>query len=120
MTSIEEARPTAKKSHRCDCCYRTIQIGEVYTRSAHTYDGDFYVWKECPHCTAFINHIGWDYIEDTTGGYNRDSVYEGAEEYVLGSEKATEYDRLQLAYFRNHWGDPETNELLPVPYQENK
>lgn len=120
MTIIEEVKPTARKTHRCECCYRTIRAGEVYTRSAHIYDGDFCVWKECSHCTAFINHIGWEYIEDSEGGYNPDSVNEGAEDYVLGNEKATEYDRLQLTHFRNRWRNSETDKLLPVPYQENK
>ena len=120
MDIIEEVTPTAKKSHRCNCCYRTIQIGEVYTRSTHVDAGDFYVWKECPHCTAFINRIGWEYIEDDEGGYSPDSVNEGAEEYVLGNGKASEYDRLQLTHFRNRWRNSETDKLLPVPYQEKK
>lgn len=117
MTHLETVKHIAKKSHRCDCCYRNISSGEAYTRTAHIFEGDFCVWKECPHCTAFIDHIGWEYIENTSGVYDEDSVYYGASDYVSGSEKATEYDRVQLTNFRNGWRSTETQELQPVPYQ---
>lgn len=54
MTFFAESHPKARKSHRCHMCYRQIEPGEVYRRSAGMDGSSAWTWIECAHCEAFV------------------------------------------------------------------
>ena len=41
----------ARKTHRCDECGRTIEVGERYRYCVLKYDGDISAHHTCRHCT---------------------------------------------------------------------
>lgn len=43
---------TARKTHRCDECYRDIQPGERYRIGVGGQDGSIWSEKQCRHCWA--------------------------------------------------------------------
>ena len=45
-----ERFPIAKKEHKCDCCFETINPGERYSRETGKYDGDFFDRVLCIPC----------------------------------------------------------------------
>ena len=42
--------PTARKTHRCDACFHTIQPGETYERTEGIWDGRGASWIQCLIC----------------------------------------------------------------------
>jgi hypothetical protein len=42
----------ARKEHVCDCCHRTIAIGEPYIKHFSVFDGDVTAEKCCTQCHA--------------------------------------------------------------------
>ena len=40
----------ARKPHRCEHCRKTIEVGDLYMKSAGVCDGDFFSWKEHLMC----------------------------------------------------------------------
>lgn len=50
VTILQESTPTARKSHVCTECYRTISSGEKYLYESYVYDGEFHTCKTCAHC----------------------------------------------------------------------
>lgn len=57
MKTWTRLHPTAKKTHRCELCGRTIQPGETYLRGSGFGDGEAHTWKECAHCEALADLI---------------------------------------------------------------
>lgn len=49
-TLLHQARPTARKVHRCSCCGGIIRAGQMYCRDTFVYDGRVYDWLTCPGC----------------------------------------------------------------------
>ncbi len=54
MTVYFDTEPTARKSHRCGLCGRTILPGEQYRRGV-ALDGTAWTFKECAHCRAVMD-----------------------------------------------------------------
>lgn len=120
MECLSRKTVKARKSHQCDACLRRIDAGETYTKQASIYDGEFCVWKECQHCTAFIAHQDLRYIENDEGGYSEDSIVNGIQEFIAVDPKTTVYDLRQCVYYRRYWRNQVTGELYPVPYQSKE
>jgi hypothetical protein len=59
-TLLHEARPTARKDHRCSCCNGAIRVGQPYSRDTFVYDGRVYDWLTCPGCEP-LRAIVWDW-----------------------------------------------------------
>ncbi|UGL61934.1 hypothetical protein SEA_EASTWEST_51 [Arthrobacter phage EastWest] len=62
---------TAAKQHRCEECWRTIEQGEKYTRSAGVWEGDFWTLKACAQCDRLrwlIARVDGDFYESMFGG----------------------------------------------------
>lgn len=76
-----ERLPVAKKEHKCDCCFETINPGEQYSRETGKYDGDFFDRVLCipchnmliDYCNNVDNEFTWDavqeYVEETFCDY---------------------------------------------------
>jgi hypothetical protein len=50
----------ARAEHTCNLCHRTIRVGTGYRRVRMVDGPDGWIWKECPHCTAFIHLASLD------------------------------------------------------------
>ena len=55
MQTLSQSEPKARKAHKCQMCYRTIEPGETYTRQANLGDDGFYSWVNCQQCDVFLN-----------------------------------------------------------------
>jgi hypothetical protein len=62
MITYHHDRRRARKQHTCVTCKRTIDAGETYLRGSGFGDGEAFTWKECAHCSAFLNlaAIAWE------------------------------------------------------------
>lgn len=61
----------ARKAHRCEECWRTIEPGEEYERAAGSWAGDFFTNVACAHCATarrIVRDYDWDYSEIYYGG----------------------------------------------------
>lgn len=56
-TVYRATTPTAKKSHQCEECNRTIAPGEVYEYVFSIWDGHQDTFKTCSHCLALRSYV---------------------------------------------------------------
>jgi len=109
----------ARKSHKCEECFRWITPGETYHRTAGSWEGDFFTIKACAHCNVFRKHI--DEVDDNY----HESYYGGAGEWVANGywsaidlPGTTWIERLGLyrmaRQFASKWGQRDGT-LVPVP-----
>lgn len=55
---LNVTHPTARKSHICETCGRTIEPGERYRyQSALEVDFGFTTWKQCADCDALFSIV---------------------------------------------------------------
>lgn len=54
---LKEARPVARKPHRCYECGRTIQPGETYVSQFIVDYGDHWTWKGCEQCSWLLHLV---------------------------------------------------------------
>jgi len=54
---FERGTHTARTVHCCDECRRTISPGEKYEKVRGKWEGTFSVYKMCPRCIAFRDHL---------------------------------------------------------------
>lgn len=47
----------ARKPHRCECCCKTIQVGELYHYGSGKFDGDFFTSRHCGPCVLVIYRL---------------------------------------------------------------
>lgn len=80
MNRLREATPTARKSHKCDWCYATIQPGEQYHRSTNIYDDHIYDWVACLACDSLCPVV-WDWAYRPDEGIGEDSFAEWANDH---------------------------------------
>lgn len=104
----------ARKQHKCEECWRTIEAGELYYRHAGVWEGDFFTNVSCAHCAELRRQIAV-----TDCDFN-EVYYGGAGEWVLntGWQEVPERHRLVLcrlsACFKARWRFQSGN-LMPIP-----
>ena len=76
---ITDETRKARKSHKCNLCYREIQPGEQYHYQFLKYDGETYDWRECLECKELAGYL-WSYI-DPDEGMTEESFSEGLQEF---------------------------------------
>ena len=80
MLQLRTSTPTARKSHRCDWCYDTIQPGEKYHRSTNIYDDHIYDWIACRACDALCVVV-WEWAYRPDQGIGEDLFAEWAHDH---------------------------------------
>jgi hypothetical protein len=55
---LSDAKPKARKAHKCGLCYRQIEQGETYRRQTVRGDYGIETWTICAHCDA-LNDWLW-------------------------------------------------------------
>jgi hypothetical protein len=114
----------ARKRHVCEECFRSINPGETYHRTAGSWESDFFTNIACAHCHVFRKHIN-----EADDDYN-ESYYGGAGEWVANAyysstdmRGTTWAQRLALyrmgRHFSDHWRD-RRGELRPIPADLSK
>jgi RNase P subunit RPR2 len=104
MTFYTDKHPTARKSHFCQMCRRTIRPGEKYRRSAGMDGSSAWTWIECAHCEAFV-----------TVAYRRSWMDEGYDEDLLRDFEPQDVGEARVrAQFRRRWQD-RAGDLYAVP-----
>lgn len=109
----------ARKRHVCEECFRSIDPGETYHRTAGSWEGDFFTNIACAHCHVFRKWI------DKADDYYSEGYYGGAGEWAANGyvsrydlPGSTWAERLALyrmaSHFRDHWRD-RTGQLRPIP-----
>lgn len=48
---------TARKDHKCQCCYKKIEPGAKYIRSFGVNEGDWYYFKFHPGCRDLVDRV---------------------------------------------------------------
>ena len=78
---LRDARATARKSNRCDCCGVEIPAGTVYVRETYVDDNRVYDWKVCDPCDA-VSATVWRWVDRLSDeGIDRDDYIEWASEH---------------------------------------
>ena len=74
---LSDTKPKARKSHKCQLCFRIIEPGERYVRSAHIGDDVPYTFKACLHCDAYVPEIDLlGQMADPWDGYTAEDLIE--------------------------------------------
>ena len=79
MQIIAEKYYTARKKHRCDFCYETIEPGTEYHDQFNKYGG-VYHWKSCLRCHFLFKQL-YDYIDPYDGMLDATSFAEGLSDF---------------------------------------
>lgn len=105
MQTLSDETRTARMTHQCEFCYRTINPGEKYRITTHVADC-IYDWKSCTHCEAMIRECDlWDY--DTGEGIGPDTI---------GEWEPTDIFGLRCKVMWGHGWRRKTDEsLYPIP-----
>lgn len=76
--------PKARKPHRCDECYGTIQPGETYRKCTGVFDGAGFTHKMCNDCDALIKEMneGKDFEDTVSFGDLLEFASEEGDEYL--------------------------------------
>lgn len=100
MITLKLVRPKAKKQHKCNYCNGTIEVGEVYSRSTHVYDGDLYEWKSHDKCQFLASELRMfeDVDEGVTMDYFMESVNEAYRTLFTFETQASFSKRLEAVY----------------------
>jgi RNase P subunit RPR2 len=97
MELVSEKNRTARKTHVCQDCRRTIEAGETYRIQAVKDYGDFWTWRSCLHCTSvarwlFSSAWGFDVGEGLVVGEYIDQIRDDYAELAgLGALVASRY-----------------------------
>lgn len=106
----------ARKSHRCCTCFRVIDPGESYRTQRNHYDGRWYTFAMCEHCTAIWNLYrpeDWD-----TGGMSEDSwdtwMQEGSPWKATDPDETVWRELRHRVQCRRRWRNL-AGDLYPIP-----
>jgi hypothetical protein len=88
---LASENPVARKEHRCQLCYRTIEPGERYNRQRNIGDDGPYVFKACAHCDAYVRLA--DIASYCDDGYTADDVCEYEPVDVTSARWRAQYRR---------------------------
>jgi hypothetical protein len=73
---FEDPKRTARKPHRCNECYRTIQPGEQYENVKGLADGVWFKHKTCADCLSVRSVFFESYYYERLWDHVRDFLYE--------------------------------------------
>lgn len=76
---LRDAKPVARKAHRCDCCTGRIEPGERYSRSTNIYDGRVYDFRSCAACESLVSEV-WNWAGKPDEGVNCEDFIEWAQD----------------------------------------
>ena len=54
-TIKQPKRIKARKAHTCDCCDKTIYVGEEHEIATYAFDGQIYDWRTCDRCKQYVD-----------------------------------------------------------------
>lgn len=114
---ISEGHRTARKSHQCGECFRTIDTGEAYAFSTYVYEDIVTTYKVCAHCAVAMSWLG-----ENCGGWLWGGIWEDIQEHVdeyrsVYPSVARKLKRLSV-WADNYWKidrGPRKGERIPVP-----
>lgn len=105
MKTWTRLHPTAKKTHQCETCGRTIHPGETYMRGSGYGDGEAHTWKECAHCEKYVELVTKRLGEEE---YSFDSIAEWDEPKTIAEARV-------LIQWRRKWRN-RAGDLYPIPH----
>lgn len=106
MEILKEAKPKAKKQHRCMFCNGIIEIGEMYNRQTISADGRLYDFVYHKHCGELANML--DMYDDCDGEGINDNDFESyLGDYVYDNHKG-----------EKEWEEAKPSELARMIYDE--
>jgi ribosomal protein L24E len=123
MCLIDDAEPldfctekirTARKTHTCSECDRTIAPGEQYAYVSYGKDGEMGSNKTCHHCK-----IAAQWLYKHCGGYCFGSIKEELAEHYNEGYQEEDLQWLLIGISRG-WKTLRGDELLAVPQPEEK
>ncbi len=105
MNTICNETPTARKTHQCMWCNRTIEPGEKYTRQFNNDGGAVWTWKNCTHCEAMAHECDLWALDYGNGiDYDTFRDFDPADPFEWACRKA----------WRWQWRH-DNGTLLPIP-----
>ena len=108
-------RRKARRQHRCNECWRAINIGETYVYSTSHFDGKFYTDRQCAHCAAAA-----EVLTEYCGGFLfRDVGEDLAEHFRQAVPWRIRAGRYAVG-IRRKWRRFRSEELMPVPVASAK
>lgn len=108
MTFHLTTTQTARKSHQCDSCGRTVEPGEKYDKTV-TFDGGAAAYKQCRHCCVLADL--WKLYEWTNWeGYGREDF----QEYGRDAARDTMRDARWYVQWTRQWRRRDGT-LYPIP-----
>ena len=100
---------SARKTHTCSECRRTIQVGEKYTHSSYGVEGIVQVNKTCSHC-----EIAGQWLQKHCGGYCFGQIQEELQEHYSDGYREDNLRELLVGVHRG-WKAFDSDRLLPLP-----
>lgn len=103
--------PTARKSHHCDECGRTITPGERYSRTAAVWEGEFFTNVACLHCALARM------IVDEGDAWYSENYYHGLREWLgeYASDQSTSWALRLLMQVDRRWQRFDGAGLMDLP-----
>lgn len=98
---------TARITHKCNECRRSISPGERYFSDRYVFDGQFCNHKVCAHCMVVR-----EWLQDECGGFVYGGVEEDIREHAYSSYPM-DVKRLAVGMWWD-WTTP-SGRLMPVP-----
>ena len=108
-TLLSEIIRKAKKSHKCEECYRLISPGERYQYTTMIVEGDFIDTKCCEHCL-----IGRELIRVKCRGFVYTQIKDDLENHFSVKEWGYRAAKLYVG-MKRYWKSFKGDGLLPVP-----
>ena len=107
-TALDLGERKARKDHRCNECYRTINKGELYEYFYGIGEGGLFTNKTCSHCQVAVS-----WLNAECDGYVFESVREDILEHVREGIYGYDLARLYVG-MRRRW-QKKNGELMPIP-----
>lgn len=76
MEFYNEKIVTARTEHKCECCGKTIAVGEKYCRQNGKWEGDFFSRAYCITCDGVVG----DYCCEVDNEFDYEAVADHAQE----------------------------------------
>ena len=104
-----KAFPTARRTHRCTECGRTIAPGETYERVNAMYDGEWDKFTTCAHCCT-----GHAWMQQNCGAVMHENLVADLTDHAEEFRHAGVGLRRILVGMRRQWRWPD-GRMMPPP-----